>query len=242
MLVSLSFNGGEEGQAHSIAERSRTYWTPPMDRYLIDLLLEQVHKGNKLGLTFISKAWIDMITSFNARFSTSHDKDVLKNRFKHFKRQFNEIKVLLEQDGFSWDETREMVVAEDDIWDVYTKVSCFDFGILLYFPGMVIQLFFICLLIQEHPDARAYRVKTIPGFRKLSIIFGQDNFSGAYNRLASNLDSNSFSYQNTGIFQFFHDLNCTFFSLPLQDYLCSFEALSSYGSIDTYQICLCIFA
>ncbi|CAM8961541.1 unnamed protein product [Rhodiola kirilowii] len=167
----LGTKSGEEGQAHNNVERSRTYWTPPMDRYLIDLLLEQVHKGNKLGQTFITKAWINMITLFNARFGTSHDKDVLKNRFKHFKRQFNEIKLLLQQTGFSWDDTREMVVAEDDIWDAYTK---------------------------EHPDARAYRVKTIPGYHKLLIIFGQENYARAYNRLACNLDSNFFSDQLTG--------------------------------------------
>ncbi|CAL5375076.1 unnamed protein product [Camellia sinensis] len=102
------------------SECSRTYWTPPMDRCLIGLLLDQVHKGNKIGQTFISQAWNDMVASFNAKFKSHYDRDVLKNRYKHLRRQYNDVKVLLEHNGFSWDETREMVTAEDHVWDTYT--------------------------------------------------------------------------------------------------------------------------
>lgn len=143
------------------SERSRTYWTPPMDRCLIDLLLDQVHKGNKIGQTFISQAWNDMVASFNAKFKSHYDRDVLKNRYKHLRRQYNDVKVLLEQNGFSWDETREMVTAEDHVWDTYTTA---------------------------HPDTRSYRVKTVPSYHKLCIIYGQDTSDGKYSRLARNVD------------------------------------------------------
>lgn len=104
------------------SERSRTCWTPPMDRCFIDLLLDQVHKGNRIGQTFISQAWIDMVTSFNAKFKSHYDKDVLKNRYKHLRKQYNDVKILLEQNEFAWDETREMVTAADHVWDAYTEV------------------------------------------------------------------------------------------------------------------------
>lgn len=145
-------------------ERSRTYWTPPMDRYLIDLLLSEVHRGNRIGQTFIGKSWTDMVTSFNENFSSHHDKDVLKNRYKHLRKQYNDVKVLLELIGFSWDETREMVTAEDHVWDAY---------------------------IEAHPDARSYRVKTVPSYHKLCIIYGEDSFDGRYSRLACNVDGES---------------------------------------------------
>lgn len=152
---------GKGEQTPTLSDRTRTYWTPPMDRYLIDLLLEQVHKGNKLGHTFITQAWINMVTSFNAKFRSHHDKDVLKNRYKHLRRQYNDVKILLEQNGFSWDETREMVTASDIVWDAYTK---------------------------EHPDARSYRVKTLPSYYKLCVIFGEEHSDGRYSRLARNAD------------------------------------------------------
>ncbi|KAF8400481.1 hypothetical protein HHK36_013779 [Tetracentron sinense] len=152
---------GKESLTPTSSDRSRTYWTPPMDRYLIDLLLDQVHRGNKIGPTFISQAWVDMVTLFNSKFGSQHDKDVLKNRYKHLRRQHNDIKVLLEQNGFAWDETREMVTAEDHVWDAYTKA---------------------------HPDARSYRVKTVPSYNKLCVIYGKESSDGRYNRLARNID------------------------------------------------------
>lgn len=94
-----------------------------MDRYLIDLLLDHVNKGNRIGKTFVAQAWIDMVKSFNTNFSSRHDKDVLKNRYKHLKRLYNDINTLLGETGFSWDDSREMVVAEDHIWDAYMEVS-----------------------------------------------------------------------------------------------------------------------
>ncbi|KAL5785946.1 hypothetical protein ACOSQ2_008338 [Xanthoceras sorbifolium] len=163
-LKAVSVGEGKGSQTPNGSDRTRTYWTPPMDRYLIDLLLEQVHKGNKLGQTFITQAWNDMITSFNGKFLSHHDKDVLKNRYKHLRRLYNEIKTLLQHCGFSWDETRDMVTAEDHIWDAYTK---------------------------EHPDARSYRVKTVPSYHKLCVIFGEEMSDGRYHRLAQNIDSNS---------------------------------------------------
>ncbi|KAJ0029852.1 hypothetical protein Pint_12524 [Pistacia integerrima] len=163
--VGIKAGEGKGSQTPTGNDRTRTYWTPPMDRYLIDLLLDQVRRGNKLGQTFISQAWSDMITSFNEKFLSHHDKDVLKNRYKHLRRLYNEIKNLLQHSGFSWDETRDMVTAEDHIWDAYIKM-------------------------QEHPDARSYRVKTVPSYLKLCVIFGEEIYDGRYNRLAQNIDSN----------------------------------------------------
>ncbi|KAL7200373.1 hypothetical protein ACSBR1_032324 [Camellia fascicularis] len=44
-----------------IGTRSRTYWQPPMDRYFIDLMLEQVQKGNQIDGLFHKQAWTEMI-------------------------------------------------------------------------------------------------------------------------------------------------------------------------------------
>lgn len=143
------------------SERSRTYWTPPMDRFFIDLMLDQVHGGNRIGPSFITQAWNDMVESFNANFNSHHDREVLKNRYKHFRKQYNDVRILLQHKGFSWDEGREMLTAEDHVWDAYIKA---------------------------HPDARSYRVKTVPCYHKLCVIYGQDKFDGSYSCLVGSTD------------------------------------------------------
>lgn len=42
--------------------------------------------------------------------------------------------------------------------------------------------------MQNHPDARSYRVKTIPGYNKLRVIFEEETYDGRYSRLACNSD------------------------------------------------------
>lgn len=40
--------------------------------------------------------------------------------------------------------------------------------------------------MQSHPDARSYRVKTVPSYHKLRVIFELEIGDGRYNRLAQN--------------------------------------------------------
>lgn len=102
-----------------------------MDYYLIDLLVDQVNNGNRVGQTFITSAWNEMVTAFNAKFCSQHSKDVLKNRYKHLRRLYNDIKFLLEQNGFSWDTSRDMVTADDGIWNTYIQ-ACHILFLLRY--------------------------------------------------------------------------------------------------------------
>ncbi|KAK4418094.1 hypothetical protein Salat_2222100 [Sesamum alatum] len=126
--------------------RIRTIWTPEMDRYFIDLMLEQVGKENRRDDHLFSKrAWVHMTTMFNAEFNSTYEKDVLKNRHKMLRNLYRALKNLLKQKGFRWDESRQMVAADNRVWDDY---------------------------IQAHPDARPYRMKTIPYYSDLCKIYG----------------------------------------------------------------------
>lgn len=103
--------------------RSRTYWQPPMDHYFIQLMLDQVRKGNHIDGLLRKQAWREMISSFKAKFGFDYAVDILKNRYKTLRRQHNLIKNLLEVDGFAWDDGRQMVIADDSVWQNYIKCS-----------------------------------------------------------------------------------------------------------------------
>ncbi|KAI3472970.1 hypothetical protein Pfo_029395 [Paulownia fortunei] len=133
------------GQNPSSNHCSRTYWTPTMEQYFVNLMLEHIHRGNRIGHTFNKQAWTDMLAVFNAKFGSQYDKDVLKGRYTNLWKLFNDIKNILGQNGFSWDETRQMVVADDYVWDAYIK---------------------------EHPEILSYKDKVIEHYSELCTIFG----------------------------------------------------------------------
>ena len=111
--------------APSSNERGRTDWTPAMDQFFIELMLDQVKRGNKTENTFNKQAWNDMLALFNEKFGPQHGKRVLRHRYKKLWKYYSDITILLKQNGFSWDETQQMVAADDDVWDAYLKVHSY---------------------------------------------------------------------------------------------------------------------
>ncbi|XAR52575.1 hypothetical protein NMG60_11020718 [Bertholletia excelsa] len=141
----------KEAQTPSFSNCIKTYWSLAMDHYLIDLLLDQVLEGNKIGDTFIISAWNEMLKSFNSRFGSHYEKGVLMNRYKHLRQQYNDVKHLLSYTGFSWDKSWEMVTAEEYVWDSFTKM---------------------------YPDAELYRFVSVPSYQKLCVIYGEEGCNG----------------------------------------------------------------
>ena len=107
----------------SSSDRWRTNWTPAMEQYFIDLMLNQVHRGNRMGHTFNKQAWNDMLMMFNAKFGSPDDINILNSRYTNLWKQFNDIRNLLDNEGFSWDNAKQMVIAENNIWDSFIRVS-----------------------------------------------------------------------------------------------------------------------
>ena len=102
-----------------------------MDRYYIDLMIEQVSRGHKVDEAFNEQAWAHMVTSFNDKFGLHCDKYFLENRYMFFMKQYNNISDLLSYSEFAWNEAQQTVTAEDHIWEAYVKVH-FLFDIVVF--------------------------------------------------------------------------------------------------------------
>ncbi|KAL2535512.1 hypothetical protein Fot_16903 [Forsythia ovata] len=123
-----------------------------MDCHFIVLILEQAGKGNRTDDHLFSKrAWKHMIAIYNSMFNFQYEKDVLKNQYKTLRNLSKFIKNLLDIEGFSWDESRQMVTADNEVWDNYIKA---------------------------HPNSPPYRVKTIPYYHDLCEMYKNATFGG----------------------------------------------------------------
>ncbi|CAH8335778.1 unnamed protein product [Eruca vesicaria subsp. sativa] len=137
-------HAGVEKDDYLCSSSSGPTWTPVMDRCLIDLMLEQVNRGNKVGETFTEQAWAEMAESFNAKFGLQADMFTLENRYILMMKERDDINNILNLDGFVWDGEKQIIVAEDEHWEAYIK---------------------------EHPDATIYKGKTLDSYVDLCKLY-----------------------------------------------------------------------
>lgn len=121
-IFSCKYIVGDDSQFHAGNGYSRIDWTPSMERHLIDLLLKQVHRGNMMSGALDTEVWLDMSLSFMESFGLQTDEESLKDHHKRLGKQYRDMRILIDQRVFSWDETRQMLTARDDVWEAYIKV------------------------------------------------------------------------------------------------------------------------
>ncbi|KAL7231279.1 hypothetical protein ACSBR2_009528 [Camellia fascicularis] len=135
-------------------QQSRAKWTAPLTKILVDLMVDQIHKGNRQNHSFGKKAWKCTSDDFHKKTGLKWDKEQLKNRYAVLRRQYSIVKLLLDQSDFKWDETTGTIMAEDEVWDKFIK---------------------------EHPDAETMKTAGCPIYRQLCTLFSEPGTNGEYN-------------------------------------------------------------
>eukprot|EP00262_Sarcandra_glabra_P015579 TRINITY_DN4829_c0_g1_i1.p1 TRINITY_DN4829_c0_g1~~TRINITY_DN4829_c0_g1_i1.p1 ORF type:complete len:517 (-),score=80.66 TRINITY_DN4829_c0_g1_i1:227-1693(-) len=155
-------------------ERAKAEWTPPRDAYFVELMIEQQNIGNRSSIGFKKEAWESALSDFNRKFGLQFDVGQLKSHYSHLMRQHNIVKALLDQRGFSWDEVRQTVIADDDFWDRY---------------------------LSAHPKAKTYRTKGLPLYDRLCILYPGTSLERNEQISSTHLEALDEGASDTGNFQ-----------------------------------------
>ena len=98
-------------------------WNHKEEKVLVELMVEQVKKGNRPTTTFSTKAWNEIIDEFYRRTGNKYTKSQFVNKFNKLRLVYREFKKLRDiPTGFGWDPVTKTVTAPDDVWDHYLKV------------------------------------------------------------------------------------------------------------------------
>lgn len=108
-----------------VEQQLRARWTNGLTKIFVDLLVDQVQRGNRLNNSFSKKAWQIMCDDFYRKTSLRWDKEQLKNRYAVLRRQYAIVNSLLDQSKFSLDESTGVITANDEEWAKCIKVCPF---------------------------------------------------------------------------------------------------------------------
>lgn len=108
--------------AQQSESQSRAKWTASLTKTLVDLMVEQIGKGNKSNKSFSKKGWKCICDNFRVQTGYWWENDQLKSRYVALRKQYINVSSLLSQPDFTLDETTGAIIATEEAWDRYIKV------------------------------------------------------------------------------------------------------------------------
>ncbi|XP_011099874.1 L10-interacting MYB domain-containing protein-like isoform X1 [Sesamum indicum] len=124
----------------------RAKWTAPLTKTLVDLMVDQIQKGNRSNKSFSKRGWKFICDNFRIQTGYWWDNDQLKSRYVALRKQYINVSLLLDHPDFKWDEATGAITSTEEAWDRYIK---------------------------DHPDAETLKSMGCPIFNQLRMIFAE---------------------------------------------------------------------
>lgn len=103
-------------------------WVSSHDECLLELLIEQQNCGKTTSNLFKYEVYKTVTQKLNQKFGTNVEENQIKLRYSAMKKDYGVMKALLIQPGFHWDGQKQMVVADDKVWENYVAVRIMFFS------------------------------------------------------------------------------------------------------------------
>jgi hypothetical protein len=99
-----------------------TLWPDLVTKAFIDIMVDEVTKGNMTNGMFYTETWTSMTTRLNSITNCSYEKEQLGAKFHRLQAMFLEFYSLLQNTGFRWNAETNTVTASEEVWHNYLKV------------------------------------------------------------------------------------------------------------------------
>ncbi|CAO2042579.1 unnamed protein product [Urochloa humidicola] len=135
------------------------------EKGLVDILLENNNSHYRTPTGWRMEGWRKLVTDFNMRYpEAKFSKMQIQEHETQLKKDYKFIKLILQRDGVSWDQSASMIRGTDEIWDE---------------------------IIEDMPKARKYQNKSFPLLDSLEQLFDGPIAEGGQNspqNIAGNVD------------------------------------------------------
>ena len=110
-------------QAVDDEEKKEVTWPEKNEAIFIELMEQEVIKGNRLTITSTKSSWNYIRNQLQFRCGHSYTHDQLKNKFHTLKNTYKEFKKLLKDTTeVGWNPASETITLEETVWDNLIKV------------------------------------------------------------------------------------------------------------------------
>ncbi|XP_062079451.1 L10-interacting MYB domain-containing protein-like [Humulus lupulus] len=127
-------------------------WTQKHEEIFIELMEEEVLKGNKNTTTFTKQSWKYIKEELCGRAKRNYSDMQLRNKYNQLKQKHKDFKSLLKETGMGYNAVIGEVSATDEVWDK---------------------------LIRVNKSAKRFRKKCCKFYEKLCTIFGDTTATGS---------------------------------------------------------------
>ncbi|XP_057956182.1 L10-interacting MYB domain-containing protein-like [Malania oleifera] len=139
--MTVKRNGGDKDDF----EPDPATWTALEEKIFIQLMVKEVHKGNRSTTTFSRKGWKHIEQEFVEKTRKRYNNSQFRNKFNQLRTRFHDFSKLLKEPGVSYDSLLNTICASENVWE-----SC----------------------IKANKGAKRFRKKGCPMYIELGIIFG----------------------------------------------------------------------
>ena len=105
-----------------IEQQEHSLWPKNVVKCFIDIMVEEVTKGNMNNGVFPSKVWKIILEKTKSKSGRNFDVKQIKQKFNRLRVKHREFSLLLQHTGFVWDVETNTVTAHEETWRNYILV------------------------------------------------------------------------------------------------------------------------